>query len=889
MIDIVIFGTGSVAERAWQAASARDDLHVACFADNDARRRGTSLHGRPVVAPAALGDARWDFIVVASMFGADILRQLTALGIARERILTPDPDALADVFDALPARHAALTPVVLDDGTAIERSDLPRVLILTYETLNLTHGTGVLLRRFFGDFPAERLFSVCHTATGQPWLTNAIVLPTTGTTVTERAAALTEALGANGFVPDLVYATAFNENDLELLDSVIAALPAHVPVIQHFMDYMPHDEARFDEHFGRQLPRVHSLWALTEGLTRALGPRYGRPVTLVTALHQEPPATSKQEHRAAGPEFRAVILGNLWQPWMLPVVRRLWQRCQREVPGLRPIDWYVHPARVQAVMDAGYDLGDEVVWRGFHRGRALQERLRQSDLALLPFNKDASALDGYTRFSLPSRLTELAGAGLPIFAIASADTEPARFLTARQCGLAANAADEEALVAALLALIRHPLDRAALGARARAVAETELALGPFQAGLLGTFVRTARAAAPRPAEPAPMPEPVGPRLTVLSTADVRAAEIRPASGTAGKCVLVTGSNGLIGSEAVGYFARAGARVVGVDNNMRALFFGSDGDTRWNQRRLESEHPRFEHRELDIRNRDGVLRLVDAAAPDLIVHCAAQPSHDLAARMPFEDFDVNAMGTLNLLEATRRHRPDAVFVMMSTNKVYGDSPNELPLEERETRWEYAQAAHYHGINEQCRIDRTLHSLFGASKVAADVMAQEYGRYFGLKVGVFRGGCLTGPQHSGVELHGFLSYLVKAAMTGRTYRIYGYKGKQVRDNIHCHDVLRAIDRFFAAPRPGEVYNLGGGRANSCSLLEAAALVHELGGGRLATEYVDQNRRGDHICYISDLRKFKAHYPGWEVEIPLREIFRQIIAAWDVRRSDALPLGA
>jgi CDP-paratose 2-epimerase len=347
-------------------------------------------------------------------------------------------------------------------------------------------------------------------------------------------------------------------------------------------------------------------------------------------------------------------------------------------------------------------------------------------------------------------------------------------------------------------------------------------------------------------------------------------------------VLVTGSNGLIGSEAVTYFARLGAEVVGVDNNMRAVFFGKDGDTRWNQQRLVSELRNFRHRELDIRNREDVLRLMQDEQPNLIVHCAAQPSHDLAARMPFEDFDVNAVGTLNLLEALRRHAPDAVFVLTSTNKVYGDSPNELPLEELETRWEYADAANYHGIDETCRIDRTLHSLFGASKVAADVMAQEYGKYFGLKVGVVRGGCLTGPQHSGVELHGFLSYLVKAAMTGTTYRVFGYKGKQVRDNIHCTDVLRAIHRFYEAPRPGEVYNLGGGRENSCSLIEAAAMVEELGGGRLKMEYVEQNRVGDHICYISDLRKLQSHYPGWKVEIPLREILRQIIASWDTRAS-------
>ena len=347
-------------------------------------------------------------------------------------------------------------------------------------------------------------------------------------------------------------------------------------------------------------------------------------------------------------------------------------------------------------------------------------------------------------------------------------------------------------------------------------------------------------------------------------------------------VLVTGSNGLIGSEAVSYFDEQGAEVVGVDNNMRAVFFGKDGDTRWNQSRLIEQSRRFTHRELDIRDREGVLKLLQEIPFDLIVHCAAQPSHDLAARMPFEDFDVNAGGTLNLLEGLRRHQPEAVFVLMSTNKVYGDSPNELPLVERETRWDFADEADRQGISETCRIDRTLHSLFGASKVAADVMAQEYGRYFGLKIGVFRGGCLTGPRHSGVELHGFLSYLVKAALTGLTYRINGYKGKQVRDNIHCRDVLRAIHRFAEAPRPGEVYNLGGGRANSCSILEAADMVADLGGGRLKTVYDDQARRGDHICYFSDLRKLQSHYPGWKIEIPLREIFEQIIASWHERQA-------
>lgn len=345
-------------------------------------------------------------------------------------------------------------------------------------------------------------------------------------------------------------------------------------------------------------------------------------------------------------------------------------------------------------------------------------------------------------------------------------------------------------------------------------------------------------------------------------------------------VLVTGSNGLIGSEAVLYFDRLGAEVVGVDNNMRAVFFGRDGDTRWNQARLERQARRFTHVELDVRDREGILKLLEGSALDLIVHCAAQPSHDLAARMPFEDFDVNAVGTLNLLEGLRRHQPEAVFVHMSTNKIYGDAPNERPLIERATRWDYAEAADFHGIAEDCRIDRVLHSLFGASKTAADIMAQEYGRYFGLKVGIFRCGCLTGRGHSGVELHGFLSYLVKAAVTGATYRIHGYKGKQVRDNIHSRDVLRAIHRFFERPRPGEVYNLGGGRVNSCSILEAARLVEELGGGRLRTEYEDTPRRGDHICYISDVRKFQSHYAGWTVATSLEAIVAELIDGWRSR---------
>jgi CDP-paratose 2-epimerase len=345
-------------------------------------------------------------------------------------------------------------------------------------------------------------------------------------------------------------------------------------------------------------------------------------------------------------------------------------------------------------------------------------------------------------------------------------------------------------------------------------------------------------------------------------------------------ILVTGSNGLIGSEAVAYFDSLNWSVIGVDNNMRAAFFGPDGDTRWNQHRLEAACRDFRHVETDIRDRDRILALIAAETPDAVVHCAAQPSHDLAARIPFDDFDTNAVGTLNLLEAVRRHAPRAAFVLLSTNKVYGDAPNERRLVELPTRWEYADAADFHGIDETCRIDCCLHSLFGASKVAADILTQEYGRYFGLDTAALRGGCLTGPAHSGVELHGFLSYLVKVAMTGGTYRIFGYKGKQVRDIIHSRDVCRAIQRIIEIPNPGAVYNLGGGRENSCSILEAAALVADLGGGRLNTVYVDQARTGDHVCYISDTRKLEADYPGWRAATPLQAIFDEIIGAWKSR---------
>jgi CDP-paratose 2-epimerase len=341
-----------------------------------------------------------------------------------------------------------------------------------------------------------------------------------------------------------------------------------------------------------------------------------------------------------------------------------------------------------------------------------------------------------------------------------------------------------------------------------------------------------------------------------------------------KSALVTGSSGLIGSEAVTFFDERGFRVIGVDNNMRRDFFGDDGDTTWNLERLRRTTKRFEHRDVDVRDRETILRTVEEIGPDLIVHCAAQPSHDLAASRPFDDFEVNAVGTLNLLEAARRARPESPFVFLSTNKVYGDAPNELELVELETRWDYADPAYRQGIDETMRIDSTMHSLFGASKVAADVLVQEYGRYFGMPTVCFRGGCLTGPYHSGAELHGFLAYLARAIRDGLVYRIYGYKGKQVRDNIHSYDVCTAILAFYERPRAGAIYNLGGGRSNSISVVEAIDRLEELFGRKLESEYVDEARRGDHICYISDLARLRADYPDWDVSISLEEILQQFV---------------
>jgi CDP-paratose 2-epimerase len=353
----------------------------------------------------------------------------------------------------------------------------------------------------------------------------------------------------------------------------------------------------------------------------------------------------------------------------------------------------------------------------------------------------------------------------------------------------------------------------------------------------------------------------------------------------GKKLLVTGSSGLIGSEVVRYFDKKGWKIFGVDNNMRADFFGEKGDTRWVQHQLVQECQQFEHVEVDIRDRSAVLSLMKRVRPDYICHAAAQPSHDLAASRPFDDFDVNAVGTLNLLEAARQFCKDSPFAHMSTNKVYGDAPNYLNLNELETRYDFADAQYADGIKESFTIDQSKHSLFGASKVAGDIMVQEYGRYFDMPSCALRGGCLTGPNHSGVELHGFLSYLIKANILGIEYTIYGYKGKQVRDNIHSLDVARFINAFFQQPRIGEVYNIGGGRDNSTSILEAFERVAAITGKEMKYKYSEINREGDHMCYISDLSKMKAHYPEWDITKSLQTVFEEIVQSWQIRLKSEL----
>ncbi len=346
-------------------------------------------------------------------------------------------------------------------------------------------------------------------------------------------------------------------------------------------------------------------------------------------------------------------------------------------------------------------------------------------------------------------------------------------------------------------------------------------------------------------------------------------------------ILVTGSSGLIGSEVCTYFSNKGWEVHGIDNNQRSIFFGEQGDTRWNQQRLISELPSFHHHEVDIRNREAIIKLIPEVKPHAIVHAAAQPSHDKAASIPFDDFDTNATGTLNLLESLRRYSLEIPFVHMSTNKVYGDAPNNIPLIELENRWDFNDPSFINGIAEDFGIDQCKHSLFGASKVAADIIVQEYGRYFGMPTTCLRGGCLTGPNHSGVELHGFLSYLVRCNLEQKQYNIFGYKGKQVRDNIHSLDVARFIELFIETPRVAEVYNIGGGKNNTCSIMEAFDIISSISEQEMQYQYVDEPRIGDHICYYSDLTKMKKHYPTWDISVDLPTTIEQIVKSLRKRK--------
>ena len=348
--------------------------------------------------------------------------------------------------------------------------------------------------------------------------------------------------------------------------------------------------------------------------------------------------------------------------------------------------------------------------------------------------------------------------------------------------------------------------------------------------------------------------------------------------------IITGSCGLIGSESVLYFGAKGFKVVGIDNDMRAYYFGKAASTGRMKKILAGRVKGYEHHNVDIRQFSALEKIFKKYSKDikLIIHTAAQPSHDWAAKEPLTDFSVNANGTLNLLELTRQYAPKAVFIFVSTNKVYGDLPNYLPLRELETRYEISQDhVFYDGIDETMSIDASKHSLFGASKVAADILVQEYGRYFGMKTVCFRGGCLTGPHHSGAMLHGFLSYLMKCAVIGERYTIFGYQGKQVRDNIHSHDLINAFYEFTLKPRAGEVYNIGGGRLNSCSILEAKALCEEIAGKKIKAVYTNKNRSGDHVWYISSLKKFQSHYPRWQQKYNLRstlvEIFQNNVNRW------------
>jgi hypothetical protein len=488
--SIVIFGTGSSGMRALRAAANHPNIDVVGFSDNDSDKHGSRIEGVPIIPPTQLGATACDFIVLASQFAREIHAGLLALGVDEKRLVIASLNDFPGSMAAL-AKHAADgQPVQLEDGRQIEAIALPRVLILTYETLNQSHGTGVMVQRYFCDFPADHLFSISHHANGEPWLRQSLTL-SPEISLAQNTQQIRHALSQYDFVPDLVYATAFDEVDLDVLAAALEVIPHKTPVIQHFMDYMPHDDTAFDSRFVNLSSRITETWALTEGLARSLSSKYGRTVEHVTTLHQTPPDNPKRNYSTFALGFRTIMLGNLWQPWMLPLLERVWSACMQELPGLRPVEWYAHPLRVQAVIDLGYELGDSVVWKGFLNDSLMRERVSTAELAILPFNADASARDGYTRYSLPSRLTELCGAGLPIVIIASSDTEPARFAADNGCASVISGPDEELITRSLLRFIADQPMRQQLGTRARWVAEEKFSIADFKTRFITHLVRLA--------------------------------------------------------------------------------------------------------------------------------------------------------------------------------------------------------------------------------------------------------------------------------------------------------------------------------------------------------------------------------------------------------------
>lgn len=493
---LAIFGTGSSGARAWETCTAIPSVKVVAFADNDARKHGTLVHGLPVLSAEELVSSSIDGVVLASMFAADIRTQLLSLGLAHERIVAEsDSHCASAVMDWALARTPEL--IALEDGIMIARETLPRILFLSYESLDNTHGTGVLLQRMFRGFPRENLFAVSVASTGgSPWLENQILLPG-DVSESECTRLLQQALQERTFSPQIVYSTAFNENDLRLLRIALESVECSTPVVQHFMDMAPHDAREFANGFRRLNSRVSELWALTESMGRELEQMFARQVQVVSALHQDLPQSSKTRHVRFSSTFKAVMIGNIWQPQLLPLLREVWCQCQADLPSLRPIDWYIHPARVQKLIEGGYELGDEIVWKGFYDGLHLQQRLQSADLALLPFNWGNKAQSGYARFSLPSRLTEYCAAGLPVVAFASPDTAPAQFMNNRGCGVAISGSNPSQVAQTLKQMIVDHEWRARAGTQARRLSEDEFSLGPFTQWLRTRLMKIVEQSTPK--------------------------------------------------------------------------------------------------------------------------------------------------------------------------------------------------------------------------------------------------------------------------------------------------------------------------------------------------------------------------------------------------------